>query len=98
MADHISNEEPVIDAAKISAKVTGVVAGVGGVLATLGYGTSEDWSAATAASGTLVLAGASLVGAVLPIINAFKARAKVTPLANPKSDAGVPLVESRPAA
>lgn len=96
MANNISDEEPVIDAAKIAAKVTGTITAIGGLASLYGYGTETDYSAFAAASGTLVMAGGALVGTILPIINAFKARSKVTPLANPKSDAGIPLVEAPP--
>ena len=91
MADHISDTEPVIDAATLAGKVTGVIVGLGGVLAIFGYGTETDYSAFAEAAGTLVIAGGGVVGAILPIINAFKARAKVTTLIAPKDASGQPL-------
>jgi len=83
--------EPVIDAATLSAKVTGVIAGLGAVATLLGFGTDEVWSNAAQAAGALILSVSGLVGAVLPIINAFKARALVTPVAQPRDANGKAL-------
>lgn len=91
MATHISDTEPVIDAATIAGKVTGIITALGAILAILGFGTDTEYSQVAEAAGALVLAGGGLVGAILPIINAFKARAKVTPLVAPRDAAGFPL-------
>lgn len=63
----------------------GIVAFIGGLLAllvTLGVPITDDQTKAALAA--LVLAG--------PIVTALVARRKVTPLANPKDNAGNPLV------
>lgn len=92
MADHLSNDEPVIDAAAIAAKVTATITAVGALATVFGYTTDTEVSAFAEAAGTAVLALGGLVGAVLPIVTAFRARAKVTPVAHPRSADGMPLV------
>lgn len=80
MALHLSDSEPVIDAAGLAAKVTGTITALGTIAVLFGYGVSGDYSTFAAAAGAAVLAFGGLVGAILPVLNAFKARAKVTPV------------------
>lgn len=70
--------EPVIGAAAISAGVTAVVT----LFTVFGAHITADQAVA--------IVGA--VGAVVPVVLAFFARSKVTPLAAPKTSLGVPLV------
>ena len=92
MASHLSTEEPVIDAAALAAKVSGLIVSLGAILTIVGFtGPETDWNIMAQAVGAAILAIGGVVGTILPIINAFKARAKVTPLANPVDSAGIRL-------
>lgn len=84
-----------MDAAKVAGYVTGSVGLVGGVTTALGYTTDGQVQAVTAAVGPLVLATGVLIGAVLPILRALRAREAVTPLASPRGADGVELVPAR---
>ena len=72
------NREPLVSAASITALVSAVVA----VLAAFGLDLSQDQTAA--------LVG--LVAVVAPLIVALVVRPKVTPVADPRTVDGVPLI------
>jgi hypothetical protein len=84
--------EPVLDAAKIAAAVSGTVTAVGAVFVIVGWATSEQVQSWAVIAGGIVTALGTLVSIVLPIITALGARAQVTPLAAPVGVDGVPLV------
>lgn len=84
--------EPVLDAAKLAAAVSGAVTSIGGLLVVAGLVTSEEVRAWATAAGAAVVAVGALLGAVLPVITALRARDRVTPLADPRAANGQPLV------
>lgn len=84
--------EEVLNAAKLAAAVSGAVTGVGALLVLAGYATTEQIREWAVASGAAVVAVGALLGAVMPIITALRARERVTPLSDPRDGAGRPLV------
>lgn len=79
----MTNPEPVWTVAGATAGVTAVAAG----LVAFGVDVTPEQTAAIV----------SIVAIVVSSVGAFIARRKVTPLANPKTDKGVPLVPAQPA-
>jgi uncharacterized membrane protein (DUF441 family) len=70
--------EPVLTSASIVALVAALIA----VLAAFGLPLSDDQTTAVV----------SLVGVVAPLVVALLSRPRVTPIADPKTDEGIPLV------
>jgi len=84
--------EPVLDAAKLASALSGAVLGVGGLLVLAGVATTEEIKAWAVAAGAAVMGVGALLGVVMPIITALRAREWVTPLTDPRDGAGRPLV------
>lgn len=93
MTDLDKRPEPVVDAAKIAAAVSGLVAAAGAITTLVGWTTAEQVQSLLVLIGGLITALATLVAAAAPIVAAYKARAKVTPLADPRTNYGTALVE-----
>lgn len=86
--------EPVVDAAKVAAAVSGTVLAVGAAFVVIGWATADEVQNWAIIAGGIVTAVGTLIAVVLPIITAVGARAQVTPLAAPVSVQGVPLITS----
>lgn len=86
--------EPVLDAAKAAAAVSGAVLAIGAALVLVGWATAEQVQNWAVIAGGIVTAVGALIAVVLPVITAYGARAQVTPLAAPVSVEGVQLVAS----
>lgn len=86
--------EPVLDAAKLAAAVSGTVLAVGALLVLIGWATADQVKSWAVIAGGIVTAIGTLMAVAMPIITAIGARAQVTPLAEPRSVDGVPLVTS----
>jgi len=84
--------EPVLDAAKLAAAVSGVVLAVGAALVLVGWATTDQIKSWSVIAGGAVTAIGTLLAVVMPIITALGARAQVTPLAAPQGVDGAPLV------
>lgn len=84
--------EPVLDAAKLAAAVSGAVTGIGGLLVLAGYATTDEVKEWAVAAGAAVVGVGALLGVVLPVITALRARDRVTPVADPRDVEGRPLV------
>ena len=84
--------EEVVGAAKLAAAVSGAVSGLGGLLVLAGYATSEEVKSWAVAAGAAVIGVGALLGVVMPVITALRARERVTPLKDPRDGAGRPLV------
>jgi len=87
-----TSPEPVLDGAKIVAGVVGVVGGVATVLVLVGVLSADQVPGLVGAATTAATGIVTLVGVVLPLWQARKVRAVVTPTIDPRTDAGVPLV------
>lgn len=84
--------EPVVNEGRIAAAVGGAVVSVVGLVLLIVRGQASDLSVLQVAlEGTLtaIMAAAAVVA---PIWRARKARGKVTPLADPRTASGTPLV------
>ena len=90
----VSRPEPVLDAAKLPAAAAGLVAAIGAITTLVGWTTADQIQSVTVLIGGLITALATLVATAAPILAAYKARAKVTPLSDPRSRSGVALVEA----
>lgn len=86
--------EPVLDAAKLAAAVSGVVLSIGTVFVVVGWVTADEVQNWAVIGGGIVMSVGTLLAIVMPIITALGARAQVTPLAAPVSVEGVPLITS----
>lgn len=84
--------EPVLDAAKVAAAVSGTVLAIGAVFVLVGWATADEVQNWAVIAGGIVTSIGALIAVVLPIITAYGARAQVTPLAAPVSVEGAPLV------
>lgn len=84
--------EPVLDAAKLAAAVSGTVLAVGAAFVVVGWVTADQVQNWAVIAGGIVTAVGTLLAVAMPIITALGARAQVTPLAAPVSVQGVPLV------
>lgn len=84
--------EPVLNAAKVAGAVSGLVVAAGAVTTLVGWTTAEQIDSAAVLVGGLVTALAALVAVVAPLVAAYRARPKVTPLADPRDANGTPLV------
>ena len=87
-----TSPEPVLDGAKIVAGVTGVVGGIATILVLVGVLSADDVPGLVGAAATAATGVVTLLGVVLPLWQARKVRAVVTPTIDPRTDAGVPLV------
>ncbi len=88
--------EPVLDAAKLAAAISGVIAAAGAITTLYGWTTAEQIQSLTVLIGGLITALATLVAVVAPIVTAQRARAKVTPLADPRNIHGDALTTYDP--
>jgi hypothetical protein len=87
--------EPVLDEAKIAGFVTAGLTAVLTVAVVLGFVAQED-------TNTLVTTVVGIVGGVVTLVNfvvpkwrAWRARKQVTPLSDPRTVGGIPLVPAR---
>jgi hypothetical protein len=88
--------EPVLDEAKIAGKILAALTLIIGLAVSVGVITAAQ---AAPLTGVLVAVASALVAAanyVIPVVRARKARELVTPLINPKTARGVPLVPQPP--
>lgn len=90
--------EPVLDAAKLAAAVSGTVLAIGAMLVLVGWVTADQVQSWAVIAGGIVTAIGTLIAVAMPIITALGARAQVTPLANPQSVDGAPLTATPAAA
>lgn len=92
-ADPSRRPEPVVYAAKLGGLLSAFLVAVGGVIAIITAGfTLDDLGPLGVAIGGAVTAAVALGVYLLPVWQALKARAKVTPLESPRNDDGVPLM------
>lgn len=87
-----SRPEPVLDQGKVAGAIAGAVVAVVGVVLLLLRGEGGDLSALELALEGALTAVMAAGATVAPIWRAWKARGKVTPLADPRDDDGTPLV------
>lgn len=88
--------EPVLDAAKLGGLVAACVVTVGGVIGLIAAGRYGDLSALGTAIGGAVTAVAALSAYLAPVLQARKARTKVTPLADPRDYRGRRMIAIPP--
>lgn len=86
--------EPVKYAAQIGGLLSAVLVAVGGVIALVAGGlTVDELGPLGIAIGAVIVAVVALGVYLLPVWQAIKARAKVTPLESPRNGDGIPLME-----
>lgn len=83
--------EPVLDAAKLAAAVSGTVLSVGALFVIVGWVTADQVQNWAVIAGGIVTSVGTVLAVALPLITAIGARAQVTPLAAPVSVEGHPL-------
>lgn len=87
-----SRPEPVVYAARIGGLLAALLVSVGGVIAILAAGlTLDELGPLGIAVGAVITAAVALGVYLLPVWQALRARAKVTPLDDPRDDDGAPL-------
>lgn len=86
----LDRPEPVLDAARLGGLTAAATTAVGGVVVLVLAGGAGDVNALGLAVGGAVTAVAALVAYLAPLRQARKARAKVTPLEDPRDAAGNP--------
>lgn len=86
--------EPVLDAAKLAGALSALVVAVVGLVLLIVAGRAADLDALTSALNGIGLAIAAVVAYLAPVWQARKARAKVTPLTDPRDAVGDQLVPS----
>jgi hypothetical protein len=79
-AHSANNPEPVLDAGKVAAAVTGVLGAVATALVAFGVITPEQATDGTKAALAVVTAVVTLIGVVAPIWQSLRARRQVVPL------------------
>lgn len=84
--------EPVLDAAKLAAAVSGTVLSIGAIFVLVGWVTADQVQNWAVIAGGIVTSVGALLAVAMPIITALGARAQVTPLAAPVGVDGVPLI------
>jgi predicted lipid-binding transport protein (Tim44 family) len=84
----VPRPEPVTVAGKIAGGLSGAVA----LLVGIGVLTTDQGSALTNAILAALAAVSVLVSVVAPIVTAYRARSQVTPLTDPRDNAGNQLV------
>lgn len=97
MTDPIEGEvldrEPVVNAGRLAGLLSAAVIAILGVVAiVVGGNVLGDLTALGNAITTAIVALGALAAYLLPVWQAVKARAKVTPLVDPRDDDGTPLV------
>lgn len=97
-ADHADPDdnrpEPVKYAAQVGGLLSAVLVACGGVIALVAGGlTLDELGPLGIAVGGVIVAVVALGVYLLPVWQAIKARAKVTPLSSPRNDDGIPLME-----
>ena len=92
LPDHAARPEPVVTLVRLGALTSAAVVAVGGLVALIAAGRWGDLNTLGATVGGVVVAVGSLVAYVAPMWQAWKARAKVTPLSAPRNDDGQPLM------
>lgn len=88
----LSRPEPVMDAAKITAALSGLVTAVGSAVILGGVATATKVQEWTVVSDAIVAALVTLLSIVLPLVTAKGARAQVTPLSQPQGVDNAPLI------
>jgi hypothetical protein len=93
MMDGAPRPEPVLDAAKLAGLVAAVVVAVLGVIALIVAGNVlGDLDALANSISAVIVAFSALAAYLAPVWQARKARAKVTPLADPRDLRGRKLI------
>lgn len=93
MTDELTlRPEPVVNAAKLGGLVAAVVVAIAAVIALVLAGRWTDINALGTTLGAFFGALIALAAYVAPVWQAYKARAKVTPLVDPQTAAGTQLV------
>lgn len=90
-ADTTGRPEPVLDAAKLAAAVSGTVLAVGAAFVLVGWVTADQVQNWAVIAGGIVTSIGTLLAVAMPIITAIGARAQVTPLSDPQGMQGQPL-------
>lgn len=88
----MTRPEPVVDEGRIAAAIAGVVVAVLGLVLLVVRGQAGDLTALELAVQGTVTAGMAAAAAIAPIWRAYRARAKVTPLEDPRDVDGEKLV------
>lgn len=88
----MTRPQPVVDAAGTASTVIGVVGTLLTIGVTLGLLSADDAATLTAALTGVTTAALTIVGVVLPLIQARRAAKLVTPLSSPQDNAGRTLV------
>jgi Flp pilus assembly pilin Flp len=94
-ADLQPRPEPVLEAARLGGLLAAVVVAVASVVSLVLAGRWTDINALGTVLGGLAGALMALIAYIAPVWQARKARAKVTPLADPRDIAGRKLVPAR---
>lgn len=84
--------EPVIDEAKIAGTIAGIATGAFGIAVTAGLIAADDVPTLIGALSAIGTAAVTILNFLIPRVRAARARAKVTPLARPRDEAGRTLV------
>lgn len=84
--------EPVTDAGKVAGTISGVITALAGLAVVVGLASAEEANALAVAISGVVMAVAALAAVVVPIWKSYQARNAVTPLADPRDEAGNELV------
>lgn len=92
MPSDTGRPEPVMDAAKLAAAVSGAVTAIGTIFVLVGWTTADTVNNWAVVAGGIVTAIGTMITVALPIITALGARAQVTPLTAPVGMDGVPLI------
>lgn len=88
------SREPVLDAARIGGLVAALIVAIGGTVTLVLAGRWTDITALGTALGGVISAALALSAYLAPVWQARKARAKVTPLIDPRDAAGRKLIPS----
>jgi|SRR3954464_6397815 len=94
-ADLQPRPEPVLDAAKIGGLLAALVVAIAATVSLVLAGKWTDINALGTVLGALASAVLALTAYFAPVWQAHKARAKVTPLADPRDSSGRKLVARR---
>jgi len=87
-----SRPEPVVDEGKIAGAIAGAIVAVVAVVLLVIRGQASDLSALQVALQGALSAVMAAAAVIVPVWRAYRARRKVTPLADPRDDDGTPLV------
>ncbi len=91
MSKH-ARPEPVLDEAVIAGKISAGATALLGFAVVLGLVAVDDVDTIVAALVAVATGAVTIVNYVVPKVRAYKARDKVTPVADPQAADGTPLV------